>query len=208
MSLTVRNATNQIKSLKSTASGSDEVVHHNIDTLVPGTGATALGKAEDAAHVSGDTGVAVLAVRRDTPAASGGTDGDYSTVDVSAEGGLWAALLATAKGGASIFRTLDLDETEEDVKTSAGQVYGYFFANLNAALRYLKFYNAAAASVTVGTTTPVLTFPLPANSSGHISFPVPIAFSTAISVAATTGLADSDTGAPGANEVVLNVFYK
>jgi hypothetical protein len=37
---------------------------------------------------------------------------------------------------------------------------------------------------------------------------VPITFSTAICAAATTGLADNDTGAPSANDVVLNVFYK
>ena len=29
-----------------------------------------------------------------------------------------------------------------------------------------------------------------------------------ITVAATTGLADNDTGAPGANEVIVNVLYK
>jgi len=62
--------------------------------------------------------------------------------------------------------------------------------------------------VTVGTTTPVLTFPLPASGAGHISFAVPVKFGTAITVAATTGLADNDTGAPSANDVILNVFYK
>lgn len=181
-------------------------------TMDPGTAAGSLGKAEDAAHSSGDVGVAVLARRKDSPAVSSGADGDYSTVDVSAEGGLWAALLATTTGGCSVFRSLDLDETEEEVKATAGQVYGYYFANLSGALRYLKFYNATAANVTVGTTTPVLTLPLPYSASnaacGHVSFPVPVAFGTAISVAVTTGLADNDTGAPGANDVVLNVFYK
>ena len=34
-----------------------------------------------------------------------------------------------------------------------------------------------------------------------------IAFGTAICVAATTGVADNDTGAPGANEVVGTIFY-
>lgn len=123
-----------------------------------------------------------------------------------------STLLATESGGASVFRSIDLDETEEEVKATAGQVYGYYFANLSGALRYLKFYNATAASTTVGTTTPVLTLPLPYSASnaacGHVSFPVPVAFSTAITVAVTTGLADNDTGAPGANDVVLNVFYK
>lgn len=49
----------------------------------------ALSKAEDAAHSSADTGIVALARRKDTPAVSSGTDGDYSTVDVSANGKLW-----------------------------------------------------------------------------------------------------------------------
>jgi len=109
--------------------------------------------------------------------------------------------------GLSVFRSLDLDETEEDVKTSEGVLYGYYFYNANAALRYLKFYNATAANVTVGTTTPVMTLPLPPTTAGHVTFDDGVRFSTAICVAATTGLADADTGAPGANEVILNLFY-
>lgn len=51
----------------------------------------ALSKAEDAAHSSGDTGVVSLAKRTDSPAVSSGTDGDYSTLNVDAEGKLWVA---------------------------------------------------------------------------------------------------------------------
>jgi hypothetical protein len=115
-------------------------------------------------------------------------------------------------GGLDLFRSIDLDETEEEVKASAGQVYGLWFSNLATSTRFLKFYNATAASVTVGTTTPVLTLALPGNSSddisGVFSSAFGIAFSTAITVAATTGVADTDTGAPGANEVLVNIFYK
>lgn len=109
--------------------------------------------------------------------------------------------------GLSVFRSIDLDETEEDVKTSEGVVYGYYFYNANAALRYLRFYNATAANTTVGTTTPVMTLPLPPTTAGHITFSDGIGFSTAICVAATTGLADNDTGAPSAGDVIVNVFY-
>jgi hypothetical protein len=35
-----------------------------------------------------------------------------------------------------------------------------------------------------------------------------IGFGTAITVAATTGVADNDTGAPAANDVIVNIFYK
>jgi hypothetical protein len=110
--------------------------------------------------------------------------------------------------GLSIFRSLDLDESEEEVKGTAGQVYGVWFTNTSTGTRWLKFYNATAASTTVGTTTPKLTFPLPAGGAGHIEFTIGIPFDTAICVAATTGLADNDTGAPSANDVILNVFYK
>jgi hypothetical protein len=118
----------------------------------------------------------------------------------------------TTSGGLLIFRSLDLDETEEDVKTSAGQVYGWFITNRATTPRYIKFYNATAANVTVGTTTPVMTLEIPGNSTDHIAAnalgTMGIEFSTAICVAATTGFADADTGAPAANDVIINVFYK
>lgn len=188
------------------------------------------GKAEDAAHTDGDEGVVILAVRRDTAAVGSGTDGDYSTLNVDASGRLWSSAVQSGtwtvqpgntanttawlvsprpatSGGLTIFRSIDLDETEEEIKATAGQLYGYYFANTNASARYLKFYNATAANVTVGTTTPVLTLYLPPTSAGHVEFSHGVAFSTAITAAATTGVADNDTGAPGANEVILNAFY-
>jgi hypothetical protein len=116
-------------------------------------------------------------------------------------------------GGTTIFRSLDLDETEEQIKGTAGQVYWIMAFNVATAVRYLKFYNATDATVVVGTTTPVLTIPIPtqnasANGAGFVlSIPNGIAFSTAITVAATTGVADNDTGAPGANEVIVNIGY-
>ncbi len=58
----------------------------DVTSLIPGVGATSLGKAEDAAHSSGDTGVAALAVRRDAKAPGAGTDGDYATVNVNSSG--------------------------------------------------------------------------------------------------------------------------
>ena len=54
---------------------------------------------------------------------------------------------------------------------------------------------------------------IPGNSSDGISGNfgpggAGIGFSTAICVAATTGVADADTGAPAANDIIINVFYK
>lgn len=148
-------------------------------------------------------------------AANSGVDiGDVDVTSISAGSNLIGdvGIGVRTSGGTTIFRSIDLDETEEEVKATAGQVYWIHCMNLSAAKVFLKFYNATAATVVVGTTTPVLTFPVPTtgdtNGAGfNLAIPNGIAFGTAITVAATTGVADNDTGAPGANEVVLNMGY-
>lgn len=59
-------------------------------TLTPGVGATNLGKAEDAAHSSGDTGVFALGVRNDALGTTfTNTNGDYSPLAVDSTGTLF-----------------------------------------------------------------------------------------------------------------------
>lgn len=58
-------------------------------TLTPGTGATNLGKAVDAAPGATDTGVMALAVRDDTLNIRSGTEGDYEPLHTDANGALW-----------------------------------------------------------------------------------------------------------------------
>lgn len=201
-----------------------------ITSLIPGTTATSLGKAEDAAHSTGDTGVMALAVRTDTPANRSGADGDYEPLQVSG-GRVWSSAVITAalptgtnvigdvgnvprtSGGLAVNRQIDLDEAKVEIKSSAGQIYGLHVINLHTAPIYVKFYNAAAASVTVGTTTPFLTFAVPAQSDGNgggfnLTFSQGLEFSTGITVVALTGVADSDTTGPAANKCVANFFYK
>jgi hypothetical protein len=111
-------------------------------------------------------------------------------------------------GGLSISRTLSAASTNAtSVKASAGQVFGYYLFNANAATRYLKLYNKAS-SPTVGTDTPVATIPIPAGAAANVEFTNGVGFATGIALALTTGVADSDTGAVAANEVVVNLFYK
>lgn len=62
---------------------------------------TALSKAEDAAHASGDTGLMLLAVRKDAAAALAGTDGDYIPLIVDALGRLWVAAQGNVNSGAA-----------------------------------------------------------------------------------------------------------
>jgi len=109
-------------------------------------------------------------------------------------------------GGYSIYRDIDLDETGISVKGSAGQVFGWFMYNLASGTRYIKLYNDSGAP-TIGTDTPVLTIPLGADQGANVEYLGGIAFSSGIGIGATTGVADNDTGAPGDNEVIVNVFY-
>lgn len=57
-------------------------------SIVPGTGATNLGKAEDAAHATGHVGVMALTVRTNTAASRAGTDGDYQPLITDTNGRL------------------------------------------------------------------------------------------------------------------------
>jgi len=107
--------------------------------------------------------------------------------------------------GLDVFRSDDLDESEDAVKITKGKVYGWSIYNAHAsAVRYFQLYDALV--VTVGTTTPVLTVGVPPGETVTESLPGGIGFDTAITAAATTG--PSDAGAPGANEVIANVLYQ
>jgi hypothetical protein len=148
-------------------------------------------------------------------AANSGVDiGDVDVTSISAGTNAIGnvGLIGRTTGGMTIFRSIDIDETEEEIKGTAGQVFSISAFNRTAAPLYLKFYNATAANVTVGTTTPVLTFVVPGNGdsdgAGFIwNNTIGFAFGTAITVACTTAVADNDTGAPGANDCVINVGY-
>jgi hypothetical protein len=108
-------------------------------------------------------------------------------------------------GGCSLYRTLDLQPTGQNVKASAGQLYGYYLSNQASSVRYVKFYNKATAPAS--TDTPVLTVALPANSAANASIPQGLAFGAGIGIRGTTGVADGDTGAPTANDIIANLWY-
>lgn len=112
-------------------------------------------------------------------------------------------------GGLSMSSILSAASTNlTAAKASAGQVYHISVTNINAAARYLKFYNSTSA--TVGTTAIVYRMAIPGNTAGSgltTTFPTGFAFSTGISYALTTGAADNDTGAVAASEIMVNVGY-
>lgn len=95
------------------------------------------------------------------------------------------------------------------VKASAGVLYGLLVTNTNAAVRYLKLYNKATGPTSAD--TPLLTLAVPGATTGAgIAVPLPacgIDFSAGIALRATTGVADADTNAVAANEVIAALVY-
>lgn len=77
-----------------------------------GTGAGSIGKAEDAAHSSGDVGVPAMSVRQDTAAALAGTDADYQPLITDATGRLHVNIGASAS---SIAKAEDAAHSSADV---------------------------------------------------------------------------------------------
>jgi hypothetical protein len=118
------------------------------------------------------------------------------------------SLRPVTSGGCSIFSSVSIAGTAVAVKASAGQIYQINATNVNAAARYLKIFNVAAASVTVGTTAPTLRIALPPSVSVNINFPQGVAFDTAISAAVVTTAADNGSTGGTAAETILNIAYK
>ena len=116
--------------------------------------------------------------------------------------------VAATSGGSTASHTMSAASTNAtSLKASAGMVYGLSISNANAAARYFKLYNKAS-SPTVGTDTPVLTLQVPGNGTVLRAYPVGLVLGTGIAWAATTGIADSDTGAVGANDLSIDIDYK
>lgn len=74
--------TNGTVSLSQTTTANDV----DVVSVIPGAGATNLGKAEDAAHTSSDTGVLMLGVRKDTATQVTNADSDYTAPSLDAYG--------------------------------------------------------------------------------------------------------------------------
>jgi len=113
-------------------------------------------------------------------------------------------------GGLSTFHLVGAaTDNATNVKASAGQVYSITAFNLNASPRYLKFHNTAGTP-TAGSGV-VRTVLIPGNTSGAgavINIDKGLAFSTGIGISIVTGIADSNTTAISASEVVVDIGYK
>ena len=117
---------------------------------------------------------------------------------------------ATTGGIVAPFRLLSSAATTNAtlVKNAAGRMFLIMGRNNAAVIRYLKFYNKSSAP-TVGTDVPVLTIALDASAKFEIDLnPYGQFFTTGIAFAITGAVADNDTTAIAAADILaLNIWY-
>lgn len=122
--VTIRDAAGNERGLNIDAAGALAAVITST-SITPGTAASNLGKAEDAAHTTADVGVLSLFVRADTAAASG-ANGDYVTPISDSTGRLWVNpgvigvedAAETAAGNLSMVGTVRRDSAASSAGTT------------------------------------------------------------------------------------------
>lgn len=96
-----------------------------------------------------------------------------------------------------------------NIKASAGWVTAIVCANINAAVRYLKFHNTAGTP-TAGSGV-VFVVPIPGGTTSPsiaLNFgDNPLYFSTGIGITLVTGITDADATAVAASEQNINIGY-
>lgn len=92
------------------------------------------------------------------------------------------------------------------IKSGAGVVTGWMCGNTAAAIRYVKLYDKGS-SPSPGSDTPFWVIFLPA-LSGSNAFPIhPLHFTNGLGIAIVTGIANNDSSATAANDVVASISY-
>ena len=123
-----------------------------------------------------------------------------STSVVSQNDALWSSEAYDSALGASA----------QVVKGSSASVYQVEVDNTanTGAASYVKMYNIAAASVTVGTSVPLAVFPAPAGAKVSYTFPVSkgASFGSAVSWACVTAGGTAGTSAPS-NSVIVRALF-
>jgi hypothetical protein len=117
-------------------------------------------------------------------------------------------------GSISPYTNPALAATKQSIKTDTGSIHGWTLINFNTVPVYVKLFDLALASVTVGTTVPAKIIPIPAGSASNPAIffletqqVEQHLFANAIVIAAVTGIADASVVAP-ATPLYVEVRFK
>lgn len=117
----------------------------------------------------------------------------------------------TTSGGLTTFSLLVLTGSNaQNIKASAGQVYGWSVTNNSTNIAYVKLYDTAGTPTT-GSGTPKVRIMIPGNTGGagnNFSTDNGIAFTSGVGMTTTNGWADTDSTAVATGAFLLNLFYK
>lgn len=109
-------------------------------------------------------------------------------------------------GGLTTFHLASAGSTNAtNIKASAGQVFGWYIYNSNASARKVAFHNTAGTP-TAGASV-FFSLVIPPASGANVFSDVGMAFSTGIAITTVTGLADNDSAAVAANDLIINIWY-
>jgi hypothetical protein len=112
-------------------------------------------------------------------------------------------------GGCTVYSYLaaaSANQDSQNVKGSAGQLFGYAVFNTASTARYVKVYNKATAPTSAD--TPALRILVPPGGGANLAFDSGMVFGTGIGIRITTGVADNDANAVTANDVIVNLIYR
>jgi len=156
--------------------------------------AAGVGKAEDAVHVTGDTGVQLLGVRNDARTTLTSATGDYSPVATGPAGGIFSNIAPENSVAWALSRVASVALANSlIVKASAGKLYTVHIQN-GATAQFFQISNTA--TVPADATIPIHVIRLAANEFREIDFTsFGNYFATGITVCNSTTLATKTIGA-------------
>ena len=168
--------------------------------------------ADDATFTPATTKVMMAGFEADESSTDSVDEGDGGAARMTLDRKVITTIQPHTTGGLSVFNATSSDgataltNSAQVIKASAGQLYGWYIYNPNSSAQFVQLYNTAAASVTVGTTSPLFMLTIPATSAANVEFTNGITFSNAGWSCAAT----STAGGNGAPTTALDAvfFYK
>lgn len=117
-----------------------------------------------------------------------------------------ASLRPGTTGGLTTFHLVSAGSTNAtNIKASAGQVFGWYIYNSNAAARKVVFHNNAG-SPTAGAGV-IFAIVIPPTSAANVFSDIGIPFATGIAITTVTDLTDAGATAVAASDLIINIFY-